>query len=183
MNTVRGALQPHRAGARRDAEAGRGRGERRGRRGGRSASRFAADYRVVADTAAFNTSFAGVALTADSGSPGRCPGCRPGPRRRSAALPAQRHARRRRTSWASRTRSCPPTSWPPRPQRWPGSWPRARRWRTRRSRSRSPTAPSTRWPRRWRRRTSSRRGRARREDHTIAVRGLRQQGEAEVPGQ
>ncbi|MGW7199562.1 2-cyclohexenylcarbonyl CoA isomerase [Streptomyces chryseus] len=28
---------------------------------------FAADYRVVADTAAFNTSFAGVALTADSG--------------------------------------------------------------------------------------------------------------------
>ncbi|HEX5565696.1 MAG TPA: enoyl-CoA hydratase-related protein [Streptomyces sp.] len=28
---------------------------------------FAADYRVVADTAAFNTSFTGVALTADSG--------------------------------------------------------------------------------------------------------------------
>ncbi|MEV8474583.1 enoyl-CoA hydratase-related protein [Streptomyces sp. NPDC051173] len=28
---------------------------------------FAADYRVVADTASFNTSFAGVALTADSG--------------------------------------------------------------------------------------------------------------------
>ncbi|MGP4000913.1 enoyl-CoA hydratase-related protein [Streptomyces sp. 8N706] len=28
---------------------------------------FAADYRVVADTAAFNTSFAGVALTSDSG--------------------------------------------------------------------------------------------------------------------
>jgi 2-(1,2-epoxy-1,2-dihydrophenyl)acetyl-CoA isomerase len=28
---------------------------------------FAADYRVVAETAAFNTSFAGVALTADSG--------------------------------------------------------------------------------------------------------------------
>ncbi|MEU8568299.1 enoyl-CoA hydratase-related protein [Streptomyces pathocidini] len=28
---------------------------------------FAADYRVVADSAAFNTSFAGVALTADSG--------------------------------------------------------------------------------------------------------------------
>jgi 2-(1,2-epoxy-1,2-dihydrophenyl)acetyl-CoA isomerase len=28
---------------------------------------FAADYRVVADTAAFNTSFAGVALSADSG--------------------------------------------------------------------------------------------------------------------
>lgn len=28
---------------------------------------FAADYRVLADTAAFNTSFAGVALTADSG--------------------------------------------------------------------------------------------------------------------
>jgi 2-(1,2-epoxy-1,2-dihydrophenyl)acetyl-CoA isomerase len=28
---------------------------------------FAADYRVVADTAAFNTSFVGVALTADSG--------------------------------------------------------------------------------------------------------------------
>ncbi|MFI8851495.1 enoyl-CoA hydratase-related protein [Streptomyces sp. 891-h] len=28
---------------------------------------FACDYRVVADTAAFNTSFAGVALTADSG--------------------------------------------------------------------------------------------------------------------
>jgi 2-(1,2-epoxy-1,2-dihydrophenyl)acetyl-CoA isomerase len=28
---------------------------------------FAADYRIVADTAAFNTSFAGVALTADSG--------------------------------------------------------------------------------------------------------------------
>jgi 2-(1,2-epoxy-1,2-dihydrophenyl)acetyl-CoA isomerase len=28
---------------------------------------LAADYRVVADTAAFNTSFAGVALTADSG--------------------------------------------------------------------------------------------------------------------
>lgn len=28
---------------------------------------FAADYRVVADTATFNTSFAGVALTADSG--------------------------------------------------------------------------------------------------------------------
>ncbi|MFD7235235.1 enoyl-CoA hydratase/isomerase family protein [Streptomyces syringium] len=28
---------------------------------------FAADYRVVADTAGFNTSFAGVALTADSG--------------------------------------------------------------------------------------------------------------------
>jgi 2-(1,2-epoxy-1,2-dihydrophenyl)acetyl-CoA isomerase len=28
---------------------------------------FAADYRVVADTAVFNTSFAGVALTADSG--------------------------------------------------------------------------------------------------------------------
>lgn len=28
---------------------------------------FAADYRVMADTAAFNTSFAGVALTADSG--------------------------------------------------------------------------------------------------------------------
>ncbi|MGO4424494.1 enoyl-CoA hydratase-related protein, partial [Streptomyces sp. MCAF7] len=28
---------------------------------------FAADYRLVADTASFNTSFAGVALTADSG--------------------------------------------------------------------------------------------------------------------
>jgi 2-(1,2-epoxy-1,2-dihydrophenyl)acetyl-CoA isomerase len=28
---------------------------------------FAADYRIVADTAAFNTSFAGVALSADSG--------------------------------------------------------------------------------------------------------------------
>jgi 2-(1,2-epoxy-1,2-dihydrophenyl)acetyl-CoA isomerase len=28
---------------------------------------FAADYRVVADTASFNTSFAGVALSADSG--------------------------------------------------------------------------------------------------------------------
>jgi 2-(1,2-epoxy-1,2-dihydrophenyl)acetyl-CoA isomerase len=28
---------------------------------------FAADYRVVADTAAFNTAFAGIALTADSG--------------------------------------------------------------------------------------------------------------------
>lgn len=28
---------------------------------------FAADYRIVADTASFNTSFAGVALTADSG--------------------------------------------------------------------------------------------------------------------
>lgn len=28
---------------------------------------FAADYRVIADTAAFNTSFAGIALTADSG--------------------------------------------------------------------------------------------------------------------
>lgn len=28
---------------------------------------FAADYRIAADTAAFNTSFAGIALTADSG--------------------------------------------------------------------------------------------------------------------
>ncbi len=57
---------------------------------------LAADYRIVADTAAFNTSFAGVALTADSASPGRCRAswC-PGRAGRPAAVPASASARRR----------------------------------------------------------------------------------------
>ena len=104
----RGALQPDRAGAHRDAEAGRGRGQRRRGRGG-------------------------LRLRARRGLPGRrrhrrlqhvlrggradrrlgrlldaAPADRPEPRRRPAALPAHRSPRRRRTSWASRTRSCPP---------------------------------------------------------------------------
>ena len=51
---------------------------------------LAADYRIVADTAAFNTSFAGVALTADSGVSWTLPRVvGPAPGRRSAALPAR----------------------------------------------------------------------------------------------
>ncbi|CAM5586547.1 enoyl-CoA hydratase OS=Streptomyces tendae OX=1932 GN=GUR47_15150 PE=3 SV=1 [Streptomyces tendae] len=51
---------------------------------------LAADYRIVADTAAFNTSFAGVALTADSGVSWTLPRVvGPGRRHRPAALPAQ----------------------------------------------------------------------------------------------
>ena len=144
---------------------------------------FAADYRVVADTAAFNTSFAGVALTADSGISWTLPrlvGPRPG--RRPAALPAQRsrpqealRAGHREPGGAGRRAA------PPRPRRWPGRWPRGRRSPTRRSRSRWPTAPRTRWPRPWPRRTSCRRGPGASEDHAIAVRGVRGQGEAEVP--
>ncbi len=124
---------------------------------------LAADYRVVADTAAFNTSFAGVALTADSGvswtlprviGPGRAADLLLFPRNISAqeaydlgiankVVPADELAAER-------------------PRRWPAPWPRARPSPTRRSRSPSPTPPPTPWTRHWTRRTNSRAGRARR---------------------
>ena len=171
MSTVQRALQPDRAGAHRDGRSRWWPGSTASRPGPGFGFALAADYRVVADTASFNTSFAGVALTADSGRLlDAAAADRPEPRRRPAALPAQRSPRRRRYELGIANRVVPGGRAGRRGRsRWPGRWPRARRWRTRRSRSPWPTAPPTRWPRPWRRRTSSRPGRARREDHAIAV--------------
>ena len=128
-------------------------------------------------------SFAGVALTADSGRLlDAAPADRPG-RAADLLLFPRSFGRRRRTSWASRTGWSRPPSWPPRRRRWPAPWPTGPT-RGVRARSRSP------WPtgsplaraRPWRRRTSSRRGPGASEDHAIAVAGVRRQGEAEVPG-
>lgn len=92
---------------------------------------LAADFRVVADTASFNTSFAGVALTADSGVSWTLPRLIGASRASDLLLFPARSRRRRPTSWASSTVSCRRTPCTRRPRRWPGPSPRAPRWPTR----------------------------------------------------
>ena len=166
----------------RDAEAGRGRGQRRRRGRGRGFA-LAADYRVVADTASFNTSFAGVALTADSGrlldaAPADRPRAAPptccSSRARSRAQEALRAGHREQGGPRRRAG-----------RRGRGGGPRAGRGPDGRVRG-DQGVPGlrrrrTRSPRPWRRRTSSRRGRARRRTTRSRSQAFVEEGEAEVP--